>query len=169
MHPLCIALILYPNVILRILLRIAYASLMHNFDFIPKHHVAHSLTHPLHISLLLNPSIILCILSCASLTHPLRIALFFKPKHHLMHSLAHSLCITSALLSFDIQQLILPTLLRIPYAYAQLTHLPQITISHFSVNFVRLQQYMLHKVLLCIFPHSAETIPKIGNPVTRIC
>ena len=41
--------ILYPNIILRIPLRITYASLAHSFDFIPKHHLTHSLTHSLHI------------------------------------------------------------------------------------------------------------------------
>ena len=44
-HPLPIALILYPNIILRISLRIAYASLMHSFDFIHTHHLMDSLMH----------------------------------------------------------------------------------------------------------------------------
>ena len=48
-HPLCIALILYLNIILCILLHIACASPMHSFDFIPKHHLAHSLVHSLRI------------------------------------------------------------------------------------------------------------------------
>ena len=43
--------VLYPNIIWRILLRIACASLTHSFDFIPKHHLMHSLTHSLCVLL----------------------------------------------------------------------------------------------------------------------
>ena len=96
--PLRIALIFYPN-ILRIPLPIAYASLMHSFDFIPKQ-TSYAfpyawLMHPLCIALILYPNIILRIplhIVYASLTH----SFDFITKHHLMHSLTHNLHIPYA-------------------------------------------------------------------------
>ena len=50
MHPLHIGLFLCPDIILHIVLPIAYASLTHSFVFKPKHHLTHSLGHHLCIS-----------------------------------------------------------------------------------------------------------------------
>ena len=98
MHPLCIGLILYPN-ILRIPLCIAYASLMHSFDFILTHHLRHSVTHTAYAFLTHSVDFI----PTHHLTHSLRIAyaslmhsLDFIPTHRLTHSLMHSLHISYA-------------------------------------------------------------------------
>ena len=136
MHPLCIALILSPNIILRIFLCIAYASLMHGFDFIPKYHLTHSL----------------CI-SYASLTHSFDFIPTHNPRHPLIHSfhinyaqLPHLLCI--ALILYP------NIILRIPYAYL---------IHPFCIALISYPNIILH-IPLCIaytsLMQSFDFIPK---------
>ena len=145
-HPSCIALILYPNIILHIPFCIAYASLMHSFDFIPKHHLMHSLTHSLCIpyaylwfytpaSSYAFPYTSSYAFPYASLMH----SFDFVATHHLTHSLTHRLrialilypniilrlplCITYAPLCIAL--ILYPSIiLRIPFciAYASLMH-----------------------------------------------